>query len=150
MSGIVCAIRGGPSSQSTIEKAIELALEYSLPIYFVYVVNLDFMAHSSSSRVHMISQELEHLGEFILLNAKSKAEKMGVAAEGIIRHGEVGNEIIEVSREYDANFVILGQPRRKGEEDFFSDKRLKVFASNIEEKTNAKAVLTEVNQNNEA
>ena len=149
MSGIVCAIRGGPASQPTIEKAIKLAHEYSLPIYFVYVVNLDFMAYSSSSRVHTINEELEHLGEFILLTIKIKAKKMGVTAEGIIRHGDVGDEIIKVSREYDANFVILGQPRRKEEEDVFSDKRLKEFVLSIEEKTSAKVVLAEAKQNNE-
>jgi len=150
MSGIICAIRGGPSSQPTIEKAIALAHERNLHIYFVYVVNLDFMAYSSSTRLHTINDELEHLGEFILLTAKIKAEKTGVSAEGIIRHGDIREEIITVCREHDANFVILGKPRREDEKDAFSDNRLEEFIKKIEQNTNAKVVLAEVNLNNEA
>jgi len=150
MSGIICAIRGGPASQPTIEKAISLAHEQNLPIYFIYVVNLDFMSYSSSTRVHTINDELEHLGEFILLTAKIKAEKMGVTAEGIVRHGKVGEEIINICREYDANYVILGQPQRKEEKNVFSNKRLEELIKKIEQNTNAKVVLAEVNQNNEA
>lgn len=43
MSGIVCAIRGGKSSQPTINQAIHTALKTNLPIYFLYVLNLDFL-----------------------------------------------------------------------------------------------------------
>ncbi|RMF49572.1 MAG: universal stress protein, partial [Anaerolineae bacterium] len=47
MSAIVCAIRGGPASQPTIRRAIALALETSLPLHFLYVVNLDFLSSTS-------------------------------------------------------------------------------------------------------
>lgn len=49
MPGIVCAIRGGPSSQPTIATSIKLASETGETIHFLYVVNLDFLTHSSSS-----------------------------------------------------------------------------------------------------
>ena len=39
MSGIVCAIRGGPDSQPTIRRAISLAKETNLSLYFLYVIN---------------------------------------------------------------------------------------------------------------
>ena len=42
MSGIVCAVRGGPASQPTLQRAITLAKETGLPLFFLYVVNLDF------------------------------------------------------------------------------------------------------------
>ena len=44
MPGILCAVRGGPASQPTIAKAIALAQETGLPLYFLYVVNLDFLS----------------------------------------------------------------------------------------------------------
>ena len=50
MPGIVCAVRGGPASQPTIEKAIALALETGLPLCFLYVVNLDFLSQTPTSR----------------------------------------------------------------------------------------------------
>ncbi len=64
MSGIVCAVRGGPDSQPTISKAIAWAKETELPLYFLYVVNLDFLTHTSSSRVHTVTQQIEQMGEF--------------------------------------------------------------------------------------
>jgi Na+/H+ antiporter NhaD/arsenite permease-like protein len=72
MSGIVCAIRGGPHSQPTIDEAISLARETDLPLYFLYIVNLDFLAHTTSARTHTINLGMEQMGEFILLAAQSR------------------------------------------------------------------------------
>jgi len=80
MSGIVCAIRGGPASRPTIDRSIQLATETGLPLYFLYVVNLKFLAHTSSSRTHVISKELNEMGEFILLMAQTEAEKKGITS----------------------------------------------------------------------
>ena len=93
MSGIVCAIRGGPDSQPTIAQAISLAKETELPLHFLYVVNLDFLSHTTSSRVHTISMEMHQMGEFILLSAQSLASTLGITTEGAIRHGNVMEEI---------------------------------------------------------
>ena len=65
MNGIVCAIRGGPHSQPTINKAISLAWETGLPLFFLYIVNLDFLTHALSTRTHTINQEMELMGEFV-------------------------------------------------------------------------------------
>ena len=34
MSGIVCALRGGPASQPTIDKAVKLAIKHYLALFF--------------------------------------------------------------------------------------------------------------------
>ncbi len=65
MPGIVCAIRGGPASKPTIARSIALAKETDLPLFFLYVVNLDFLAYTSSSRIHTITQEMEQMGELL-------------------------------------------------------------------------------------
>jgi len=143
MSGIVCAIRGGPDSQQTIARAIGLARETGLPLFFLYVVNLDFLAHTSSSRVHTISQEMHQMGEFILLSAQSKAAAQGVDAEGVVRQGNVGQEIVEMCHEIDADYVVLGLPRVQHEESVFTRELLQDFIRETEEKTGAQAVLPE-------
>ncbi len=61
MSGIVCAIRGGASSQPTINQAIRTAIETNLPIYFLYVLNLDFLKKGAQSRTQTISEEMREL-----------------------------------------------------------------------------------------
>ena len=55
MSGIVCAVRGGPVSQPTINKSITISFEKNLPKYLIYIVNLDFLAFTSGNRTQIVS-----------------------------------------------------------------------------------------------
>ena len=145
MSGIVCAIRGGPDSRPTIAEAIYFAKENHLPIYFLYVVDLNFLTQTSSTRLHTITKEMDQMGEFILLTAQSKAEGEGVSASGIVRHGKVSDQIIVLCHEVEANYVFLGRPRaHKGEANVFTHDRLNRFAKNIEDETGAKVIFAEV------
>lgn len=143
MSGIVCAIRGGPDSQPTIARAIALAQETDLPLYFLYVVNLDFLSHTSSSRIHTISQEMHQMGEFILLTAQSSAAGQGVTAQGMVRHGNVEEEIIGLCHEVAADYLVIGRPQVQQEESLFTHDRLARFVERTEEQTGARVVLTD-------
>jgi nucleotide-binding universal stress UspA family protein len=143
MSGIVCAIRGGPDSQPTIERSIQLAMETGLKLYFLYVVNLDFISFTAISRVKTVSKELHQMGEFILLTAQAKAEEAGITAEGNVRHGNVGDEIIGLSKELEANYVVLGVPGGTGEEHVFSTEQMLKFGERIERESGAKPFLAE-------
>jgi nucleotide-binding universal stress UspA family protein len=140
MPGIVCAIRGGPDSQPTIEKSIEVAIETGQPIYFLYVVNLDFLTHTASSRVHIITEEMEELGDFILKSAQAEAKDKGAIAEAIIRHGKVGNMISAVCHELGADYVVLGRPRGKSKKDVFTHEQLVEYAQQVKELTGAEVV----------
>ena len=141
MSGIVCAIRGGASSQPTINQAIRTAIETKLPIYFLYVLNLDFLNKAGQSRTFTISEEMQELGEFILLAAQAQAERQGITAEGIIREGDVvGDEIISLCHELTADFVILGRPREAKQENVFTHEQLDQFGRHIEEETGARVI----------
>lgn len=141
MSGIVCAIRGGASSQPTINQAIRTAVETNLPIYFLYVLNLDFLNKGSLSRTHTISEEMQELGEFILLAAEAQAERQGVTAKGIIREGDiVGDEIISLCHELTADYVILGRPLATKAENVFTHEQLDQFGRHIEQETGATVI----------
>jgi nucleotide-binding universal stress UspA family protein len=141
MSGIVCAIRGGPHSQATIAQAIALAQETGLPLFFLYVVNLDFLSHTTSSRVHTISRQMHQMGEFILLTAQASASTQGVTAQGVVRHGDVGKEIIGLCREFGADYLVLGRPQFQHEESVFTQALLTQFIEQTEEQTGTKVVL---------
>jgi nucleotide-binding universal stress UspA family protein len=141
MSGIVCAIRGGPDSQPTIDKSISIAIETGQTIYFLYVVNLDFLSHTATSRVQVAAKEMHQMGEFILLTAQAQAMDQGVTAECIVRHGQVREEIIGLCREVEADYVTLGRPRGQEEADVFTHDRLKQFTEFIETESGAKAIL---------
>lgn len=143
MSGIVCALRGGPASQPTIDKAVKLAVKTNLPLYFLYVVNLDFLTHTASSRTHIISKELHEMGEFILLKAQAQAETENISAEGIVRHGQVREEIIKLCHEIEAEYVFLGQSRGQDDRDTFTQDRLKRFTQQIEQESGAQVIMAE-------
>lgn len=144
MSGIVCAIRGGPHSQSTINMATKLALETSQQLYFLYVVNLDFLARTTSTRTHTIDREMEEMGEFILLDAQSRAAEQGVSAEGLVRHGSVGEEIVNLCKELGADYLVIGRPQLdEDEENVFTHARLKLFADMVKQQTGAEVIMPE-------
>jgi K+-sensing histidine kinase KdpD len=142
MPGIICAIRGGPSSQPTIATSIQLARESGETIHFLYVVNLDFLSHSSSSKTNHISQEMSEMGEFILLSAQEQALGEDVAAEGIIREGQVVEEIISYCEEIKPTYVVLGRPQEEQEDNLLSNERLKAFADRITEVCQASVILS--------
>lgn len=149
MTGIISAIRGGPGSQANIEKAIDLARQRDLPLYFLYVVNLDFMVHTESSRIHTLSKEMREMGEFILLEAQTQAEEKGVHAQGIVRQGKIREEIIKVCHEKEADYVTLGRPHGKEEIDFFTHPALDELGERIEAETQAQVVYVETERANE-
>jgi nucleotide-binding universal stress UspA family protein len=142
MSGIVCAIRGRPASRSTINRSIQLAKDTNLKLHFLYVVNLDFLTHTTSSRIHNISEELEEMGEFIVLNAKAEAEKKGITTEGFVRNGQVGDEIIKFCKEIHADYMVLGKPQEQRNRNLFTTERINIFAKNIEDESGVKIIMT--------
>ena len=141
MPGIVCAIRGGPASQPTIEKAITVAAENEIPLFFLYVINLQFLTRTSISRTNALVEELHEMGEFILSAAQAQAR--GVSAEGVIRDGQVLDEIIQLCQEVEADYVILGQPKNQKDQNVFTHERLSAFGQRIEQESGAKVVLAE-------
>lgn len=143
MSGIICAVRGGPNSRPTIEKSIELAKESGLALYFLYVVNIDFLDHTIRSRVQTVSQQMRQMGEFILLTAQAAAKAKGIDAQGIVRHGNVTQEISSLCHELKADYLVLGQPKFNLEDSHFTETLLAEFVERVEGQTGAKVILPE-------
>lgn len=142
MPGILCAIRGGPSSQSTITTSIQLARDTGETIYFLYVVNLDFLSRSTSSKTNHISQEMKEMGEFILLGAQEQAPEKNVPSEGVIRDGRVADEIIAYCEEQIPIYVVLGRPQEEQEDNLLSNEQLKTFIDRITEVCQASVILS--------
>jgi len=82
------------------------------------------------------------MGEFILLAAQAESESKGIKAEGIVRRGNIRKEIINLSLETNANYVVLGKPKSKTlEENVFTHEHLDSFGQRIEEESGAKIIL---------
>lgn len=112
-------------------------------LYFLYVVNLDFLTYTERSRTQFLYNEIDHLGEFILLMAQEHAKANNVTAEGVVRHGQVGAEIIELANEIQADFVVLGQPQGGDDNDVFAYSKISEFGNLIETESNAKVIFAE-------
>jgi nucleotide-binding universal stress UspA family protein len=143
MTAILCPVRGGPESQPTIQRALELAKETSLEVVFLYVVNLDFLTHTASSRSKVITQELTQLGLFILDAAQHRADLAGVASKGEVRHGKVMEQIKELSAEINARYIVLGAPRHEREQNVFERQQMTAFFDHLKSETGAEIVLVE-------
>ncbi len=143
MSGIVCAIRGGPHSQPTIRQAIATAKQNQIPIHFLYIVNLDFLEHTEQSRTQVIQQEMRAMGEFICLKAQIEAKREGVEADIAVREGNVTEEIIALCHEIEADYVILGRPQGEHATNIFNLERLKKFGEALESQTGATVIYSQ-------
>lgn len=110
MDVILCATRGGEASQRTQERAIELAKERGAKIVFLFVADVGFLNRFAAPRIPTMEDEMEHLGEFLLLLAKERAENAGVEADYVVKTGGLQQALIEGVQELGASLVVLGRP----------------------------------------
>lgn len=114
MDVILCATRGGEASIKTQRRAIEVAREHGAKLVFIFVSDVRFLEHFTAPRVPAMEGEMEHLGEFLLLMAKERAEKEGVEADFTVRKGTFRDALIEAANELGASLIVLGRPADEG------------------------------------
>jgi K+-sensing histidine kinase KdpD len=86
---------------------------------------------------------MRQMGEFILLAAQARASTQGITAEGVVRRGNVAQEIGGLCRELAADYLVLGRPQFQKEESVFTQDLLAQFIQQTEEQTGAKVVMPE-------
>ena len=107
---IVCATRGGEASMRTQERAIEIAKERNAKLVFIFVCDTRFLEQYTAPRVPALEDEIQKMGEFLLLMAKERAEKAGVEADYTVRLGKFRSSLIDAANELDVALVVLGHP----------------------------------------
>jgi nucleotide-binding universal stress UspA family protein len=106
---ILCPTRGGRRSFPNQDRAIALAKERGAELVFLHISNVHFLDMTASPVLVDIESELEEMGEFLLTIAQERAEKAGVEAEIVVRHGEFGKVLRQVIAEYAISLVVLGR-----------------------------------------
>ena len=140
MEKILCATRGGEASYKTQDAAIDLALELGVEILFFFAVDVDFLSKTERAvRLEVVTKEMDHMAEFILMMAIERARKRDLKSGLLIRHGNFRDELVEVAKDPEVIGVVLGKPT--GEESLFSMEGLEKMAAEIEEETNTKTYL---------
>lgn len=138
MSSVVCAIRGGPHSQFTIETAIKLAKQTDSSLHFLYVVDLNFLEQTIMLHKDAVSDELKQMGEFILLMAQEKAATQGIEAKTYVRRGIFLDELIALCLELQANHIVLGRPESRA--SHLSVEQLEAIQHRIELATQSRVI----------
>ncbi len=111
MSGIVCAVRGGPGSHYTRREGLAQALETGVPLYLLVVVSPGSYVPLHEGEQRAIRAELAWRE---LALARSNAAQMGSPEAQFniqIRVGELRETIAAFVQEVGANQVLLGAPR---------------------------------------
>jgi nucleotide-binding universal stress UspA family protein len=148
MSGIVCAVRGGPGSEATVEQGILAAQKSELPLYFLHVLNLDFLMQAPQSQLGTLSQEMMEEGEFIMLTAQTRAQEQGLRAHGLVRTGDIREQIYTLCRELDADYVLLGRPSSRGGANELSGGMMEELRQRIERETNSQFLFSTLEESN--
>jgi len=140
MGKILCATRGGEESYRTQDAAIALAQERGDELLFLYVVDIRFLDKTARAvRPDVVTAEMEKMGEFLLAMAQERAQKQGVAASYVLRHGDLRGELKAAVLDQNATAVVLGRPA--GVESVFALESLQTFADEIEAETGVQAYI---------
>lgn len=137
---ILCATRGGESSLNTQQYAIDMAREREVDVLFLYVSNVEFMHNVPAVKLHDLQAELDKMGEFLLLMAKERAGKQGVAAETIIKRGHFREALIETAQHTTASLIVMGTP---ADDSITARAYLDRLKHNLEDETGIEVTIVE-------
>ncbi|UCE00520.1 MAG: universal stress protein [Chloroflexota bacterium] len=139
MGIILCPTRGGPQGYRNQDKAIAYAKIRDDLLIFLYVVDLHFLDKTAAPVVVDVGNEIQDMGEFMLLMAKERAKERGIDAKTILRKGKVREEIKAVALEENATLILLGRPG--DEKSAFQISELEEYAAEIEKETGIKSII---------
>ncbi len=149
MDKILCSTRGGEASILTQEAAIQRAKETGASLTFFFVTDVEFLAHANyGMRQDIVISEMDNMAEFLMVMAVERAEKAGVQAGYLIRHGQLERELKAAVREENFALVVLGRP--EGEESAFKFSELRALAARIERDTGVEVWIPETGKTKNA
>ena len=140
MGKILCATRGGEASYPTQDAVISLAKEQGDELVFLYVADVSFLNQTAAPLVVDVESRLEKLGQFQLVMAQERAAAQGLAAQAIVRQGQLQAELVAVAQEIGATLIVLG---RSLESAAFEDAALQVFAADLQTETGVEVRILE-------
>ena len=90
-------------------RAIAIAKERKATVVFLYISDIHFLDHTASPvNVEVVQEQLEEMGEFLLVMAQERARESGVESEAEVRQGEFRQTLETVIREKEISVVVLG------------------------------------------
>jgi len=140
---ILCATRGGESSHNTQDYAIKMAKEREVDVLFLYVSNVEFLRNVAPVKYHDVQEELDKMGEFLLLMAQERANAQGVEASTIVKSGIFKDALIEAAQETQAGLIVLGTP---ASDNLIEREYLDALVLELKEQTDIDAIIVQGNK----
>jgi nucleotide-binding universal stress UspA family protein len=140
---ILCAVRGRPESRETVTHAIDLALKHECLLTFVHITDAEFMglATPTLSKLKVINQQLEEMGEFMMLILTDRATRRGVSQTNyIVRKGNTKKELLEVINQTQADLLVIGRPVGRRGSDLFKPDEFSDFMAVLERETGIRII----------
>jgi nucleotide-binding universal stress UspA family protein len=111
MATVLYPTRGGDTTHRNQDWACALAKKQDALLVFLYVSNVSFLDRLGGPvRVDIVEEELDELGEFLLVMAQERAEKSGVKTERAVRQGRFQTALGKVVDELGVTTLVLGHP----------------------------------------
>ncbi len=90
-------------------RAIAIAQEQDAVVIFLHISDIHFLDHTASPvDVEVVQEQLEEMGEFLLVMAQERATAAGVDSEMEVRQGEFRQNLEAVIQEREVSMVVLG------------------------------------------
>lgn len=100
---------GSEQAAAAIDYGLELAEIADAEVHALYVVETKAKYILTVDLDDREMQEFEEYGEGAVGEVVSRAEALGLAAEGAVRRGKVANEIVEYAMEEDIDQIVMGR-----------------------------------------
>lgn len=134
MGIILCATRGGEDSYPNQDAVIALAIKDGDELVFLYVVDTGFLNQMGGGGLVVdMESRLAKLGQFQLVMAQERAAAQGLAAQTIVRQGQLRAELVAAAQEIGATLIVLG--KSLGPDSAFENATLQVFAADLQSET---------------
>ncbi len=138
---IVCATRGGPTSERVHERAIELARERHGEVVFLHVVDTTALAGLDPAHAAALIHQQRALAQSILRQAQAQARSAGVRARIELREGEVAATLQDAVRQAGADVLVLGYPHTTPGNEHEAEARLWRLLGSLQEEDNVRLVI---------
>jgi nucleotide-binding universal stress UspA family protein len=143
---ILCAVRGQPTSRSTVEHAIELALEVEASLTFLLVIATEPLTKATPLKapLRVVLNQLESIGEFAMALLEDRAAHEGLDnVQSIVRRGKPVDTIRQAVADIQPDIIVLGQPVPDEPRAIFTPAEFDRFVEALQEDVEAEIVVVE-------
>jgi len=116
---IIVAVDGSPISAAAFRAALQQALAWDAELHIVYVIETGLFKNiPADNTVEILYNMLQIEGQNVVENLIASGERAGITPNAHLKEGHVGQTILSLAKEIDADLVVLGSHGKSDIERF--------------------------------